>query len=105
MKNKSGYSSSKEWPHLVNNEVDRFHFLNAIGPDQDLTAIGISNSVIDFKRYFTLSPSELYNQCGYPDPHKARRRSCLTDLWREDFQRRAMSYMQRVGLPDPSDVL
>jgi hypothetical protein len=98
-----GYNSN-EWRHVQQNGVDRVYFLNAIAPEDDLLKSGIPDSIIDFKRYFTLPPDEIFRQCQLPEPNKASRRCRLSDLWREDLQRRAMSYMQRVGLPDPSDA-
>jgi hypothetical protein len=94
----------QEWKHVTNNEMERFHFLASIKPYDDVLERGLPDLVVDFKRYFTLPPGEIYRQCGLEEPTRACRRCRLTDLWREDLQRRAMSYMQRVGLPDPSDL-
>lgn len=96
--------NSKEWGHVVNNEMDLFHYMKSIRVDEDVRGKGLPDLVVDFRRYFTLSPQEIYRQCLAQDPAKAYRRCRLSDLWREDLQRRAMSYMQRVGLPDPSDA-
>lgn len=98
-----GYSSN-EWKHVKQNVVERVYFLNAIAPDDDLLKLGIPDSVIDFKRYCTLPSDEILRQCQLREPNKANRRCRLSDLWREDLQRRAMAYMQRIGLPDPSDA-
>jgi hypothetical protein len=84
--------------------MDQFHFLDRKGmasKSMEDTAQGL---VVDFKRYFTLSPQELYRQFRNSETSSRCERLCrLDDLWREDFQRRAMSYMQRVALPDPDD--
>jgi hypothetical protein len=92
----------QEWKHVKQNEMDRFYFLQGIEGNHAVVPSGIPDLVIDFRRYFTLSPSEIYRQCQLTDAEKRCHRICrLTDLWREDLQRRAMSYMQRVALPDP----
>jgi hypothetical protein len=96
--------NSKEWGHVVNNEMERFHYMKSIKTDEDKLGQGLPDLVVDFKRYFTLQPQEIYRQCRAAGTTKAHRRCRLSDLWREDLQRRGMSYMQRVGLPDPSDV-
>jgi hypothetical protein len=98
-----GYGRS-EWKHVVQNEMDRFYFLEAVSAEHDSLGAGIPDSVVDFKRYFTLPPGEIYRQLQLPDLERVCRRCRFQDLWREDFQRRAMSYMQRVGLPDPLDA-
>ena len=101
-KQRMGYGS-KEWKQVKQNQIERFHYINTIPAQYDLALTGIPDIVIDFKRYFTLPPSEVTRQCQAAGPIRANRRCRLNDLWREDMQRRAMSFMQRVGLPDPSD--
>jgi hypothetical protein len=93
--------STKEWSHVAQNEVDRFYFLKEIPSREAELPDGIPDLVVDFKKYFTLPPQEIYQQIN---DNSCRRLVRLYDLWREDLQRRAMSYMQRVALPDPSDV-
>ena len=93
----------KEWDHVTNNEIERFYFLGAVDIETDVMGTGLPDSVVDFKRYFTLPPEEIYRQVALTDANRAQRRYRLSDLWREDLQRRAMSYMQRVGLPDAGD--
>lgn len=102
-KDRIGYNT-KEWKHVQQNVFDQFYYLTAIKADTDLRGRGMPDLVIDFKRYFTLPSGEIYRQCALAEPDKAFRRCRLTDLWREDLQRRAMSYMQRVGLPDRLDT-
>jgi hypothetical protein len=93
--------STREWKHVKQNQLDRFYFLQALQSGSIVPA-GLPDLIVDFKRYFTLPPNELYRQCGLTDSAKRCHRICrLSDLWREDLQRRAMSYMQRVALPDP----
>jgi hypothetical protein len=102
MKQRVGYGS-KEWKHVKQNEIDRFYFIHAVDAQNDLLGLGIPDAVVDFKRYFTLPPREVLRQCSSSGPAKANRRCRLTDMWRQDMQQRAMSYMQRVALPDRAD--
>jgi hypothetical protein len=85
------------WKRIIQNREDRYHYFEAIPPDLDLVSEGVSALVVDFKRYFTMPPPELYRQCGLG--HGARRRCRLNDLYREHFQNRVATYIQRVGLP------
>jgi hypothetical protein len=102
-KQRTGFGS-KIWKGVLQNQMDQFHFLDRKGmasKSMEDTAQGLA---VDFKRYFTLSPQELYGQFRNSETSSRCERLCrLDDLWREDFQRRAMSYMQRVALPDPDD--
>jgi hypothetical protein len=102
-KQRTGFGA-KEWKYVLQNRIDQFHFLDFSGMIHGGTGDPAQGLVVDFKRYFTLTPQELYRQFTNNDIASQCRRVCrLGDLWREDFQRRAMSYMQRVALPDPSD--
>lgn len=94
---------SKEWRLVKKNKVDQFYYIaeNNIADSLEGT---IPPLLVDFKRYVSLTPAEILRQCNAarPAPH-AQRRCRLSDLWREDFQRKAMSFMQRVGLPAADD--
>ena len=94
------------WKRVETNTIDRFYYLREIEKEVDLIGEGIKHDlVVDFRRYFTLPSTEIYRQFAEaaPAPKKAQRRCRLTELWREDLQRKGMAYMQRVGLPDPTD--
>lgn len=104
VKPNSGFSNGREWKHVEQNEIERFHFLGAIASNDDLLRAGTKDLIVDFKKYFTLSPEEIYRQLQMTTPNNTCRRCRLNDLWREDLQRRAMAYMQRVGLPSPLDA-
>lgn len=97
---RSGFNKN-EWGKVRTNEIERYHFLEPVAQEFDAANIGISHAlVVDFRRYFTLPPSEIERQCQRQRPEdRAVRRLYLSDLWREHLQRRTMSYMQRVALP------
>jgi hypothetical protein len=94
-----------DWRLVLQNRMDQYHFLDLSGIPLDNNSELSKGLVVDFKRYFTLTPEELHRQFDNLDSSSRCNRICrLSDLWREDFQRRAMSYMQRVALPDPADA-
>lgn len=95
--------SSSEWKFITQNRIEKYHYIDAIPSEYDRYRIGLTELVVDFKTYFTLPAEELYRQCNQIGEAGAQRRCRLGDLWREDLQRRAMTYMLRVGLPNPRD--
>jgi hypothetical protein len=101
---KTAMIGSKEWRQYSKNVVEGYHLLEGFDPASDTLNQQIPNLVVDFKRYFMLTTTEIYRQCQNSQPLKAARRCCLNDLWREDFQQRAMSFMQRVGTPALDDA-
>jgi hypothetical protein len=92
-------SGRDAWTRVFKNRDDRYHFLEEIPKGLDVVAEGLPALVIDFKRYFTISPRELYRQCELA--HGARRRCRLQLPYREHLQNRAAFYFQRVTLPLP----
>jgi hypothetical protein len=94
----------REWKPVLQNQIDQYHYLDCRGMITENLEDLADGLIVDFKRYFTLTAQELYRQFTASDAASRCNRICrLSDLWREDFQRRAMSFMQRVALPDPSD--
>lgn len=87
------------WKRIVQNNDERFQYLEAAPATLDLVHKGVPALIVDFRRCFTMQPSELYRQCNIG--HGARRRCRLDAPYREHFQHRAASYFQRVGLPVP----
>jgi hypothetical protein len=79
------------WSRIVKNSEDRYHYLEETPAELDLVAEGIPALVIDFKRYFTIPPRELYRQCALA--HGARRRCRLEMPYSEPA-----FYLQRVML-------
>ena len=54
--------SSNEWRKIKENLDQRFHFLRGIAVDEDAEGIGFQNLAIDFRRYFSIPTSELYER-------------------------------------------
>jgi hypothetical protein len=85
------------WQPVTQNINERFHFLSAVPPESDATTVGLPPLLLDFRRYFTLSPKEIYDQCA--NAKGAARRCRLATPYREHLQTRAAFYFQRIALP------
>lgn len=79
------------------NKNERWQFLPTVPAECDCSGTGIPELLIDFKRFFTLPPQELYRQCQMANG--AVRRTRLLVPYREHLQARAAFFMQRVSLP------
>lgn len=85
-------SKSKEpksiYNNMINNEIPRYHFIRF--PEK----LGISESFIDFKHYFTLNINYLIEQ-------KRDNFICRIDMpYRELISQRFSNYLSRIGLPE-----
>lgn len=87
---------SDVWKRIKQNKDDRYHFLEAVPAALDLPGLGLPELVVDFKRYFTLAPGEIYRQVSAGE---TLRRCRLQMPYREHLQCRAGFYFQRVMLP------
>jgi hypothetical protein len=85
------------WQPVTQNINERFHFLAAVPAACDALNLGLPDLLLDFRRYFTLPPKEIYRQCS-PDGG-ALRRCRLQTPYREHLQNRAAFYFQRIALP------
>jgi hypothetical protein len=83
------------WQPLAQNNNERFHFFQMVPADSDLLGLGLPELVLDFRRYFTLPPFEIFRQTT----QGAKRRCRLNSPYREQLQNRAGFYIQRVALP------
>ncbi|TDE50104.1 hypothetical protein [Flavobacterium sp. GT3P67] len=80
--------SSSDNKILKQNNNPRFHYL---GFPED---IQITNSVIDFKHYFTVNHNVLFNS-------KKQNFVCkVSELFRENISHRFASFLSRIGLPN-----
>jgi len=87
------------WKRIIQNKDERYHLLEEVPSQFDAHNEGLPALVIDFKRYFTLEPDEVYRQCL--TGNGAKRRCRVETPYREHLQTRAASYLQRVTLPEP----
>jgi hypothetical protein len=79
--------SSSDNKILKQNSNPRFHYLEF--PDD----ISITNSVIDFKHYFTVNQNVLLD-------NKTQNFVCkVSELYRENISQRFASFLSRIGLP------
>lgn len=90
------------WRRVTGNNNERYHLLQRIPADCDCTNEGITNLVVDFKSFFTLTPQEIYKQCA---AGISVRRSRLEMPYREHLQNRAAFYFQRIVLPTPHKII
>jgi hypothetical protein len=90
-----------EWKQATNNIVQRFHHLVSCPPGGDLRGVGFPDLLVDFRRYFTLSPREIERQVA---AGSAVRRCRLSMPYRTVFQNRAGAFNQRFALPDEYDT-
>lgn len=90
--------NSKDKQRIRLNREDRFHFLEVCPKEVDLLSVGIDELVIDFKKYFTIQPYEIYRQCE--SAHGIRRRARIETPFKEHLQSRLSFYLQRVSLPE-----
>jgi hypothetical protein len=79
------------------NKDERYHLLQRITPEYDLAGNGRPALLIDFKKFFTMSPEELF----YQFQEKTAVRRCRLEMpYREHLQTRAAFYFQRIMLPE-----
>ena len=96
---KAGGMGAKEFDKIAQNNNERYHFLQAAPAEDDTMGAGIPDLIIDFKKYFTISSTDLHWQISLPDGPKRRCR--LVSPYVEHLQLRASFYMSRIGLPVP----
>lgn len=69
------------------NDDSRYHYLHF-----DVES-GLPDMIIDFKHFFTVSTSYLYQNIG-------KRVRAVDELYREKISQRFANYLSRIGLPD-----
>jgi hypothetical protein len=75
------------WPILVGNRDPRYHFLPAD------TTLAFNDMVIDFKHYYTIPRSKLYQE------YEEKFIGTLCELYRENLSQRFANYLSRIGTP------
>lgn len=89
------------WKRVIQNKDERYQALEAVPAEQDLSATGFDALIVDFRRYFTVPPNDLYSQI---EANTAQRRACLRSPYREHLQNRATAFLARVGLDNDHNV-
>jgi len=90
-----GGLNSELWKRVRQNKDERFHFLEAVSPENDAVGIGLPEMGIDFKQYFTIPTEEVYRRLQ----KTARRRCHLASPYLEHLSTRFCYYQFRVALP------
>jgi len=100
---------SAELKHIRQHNRERFHCLPAVPAALDALGQGLPELFLDFRRFFTIPPVELYRQSrdaetALPEGGRPVCRRCRLEMpYREHLQSRMAFYSQRVALPDPMD--
>lgn len=90
----------REWrKRIAQNQIDRFQYLQRVGPDQDLQGQGLTALAIDFKVYFTLPTDELYARLP-----EIQRRCRLATPYVEHLAHRFFKFQSRVALPQDHEI-
>jgi len=87
---------SSTWRRIVQNNDQRYHFLESVRPGCDHAYEGIPELVIDFKRYFSLPVAELYRRI---EIQGTIRRTLMVSPYMEQVCRRFANYLSRIALP------
>lgn len=85
------------WERVVQNKEERYHFLEAVSPENDALGAGLPELGIDFKRYFTIPIDEVYKRLELEG--EASRRCRLLSPYLEHLSTRFCYYQFRVALP------
>lgn len=80
-----------------NNDVFRYHFVQAIPTEFDLRDCGLPELGIDFRRYFTMPPAEIYHRI---ERSLTYRRTVLRSPYRDHLSQRFHNFNSRVALPE-----
>ncbi len=83
------------WQKLKHNQMDRYQFLQAIAPQEDMLGQGLTALVMDFKDHFTLPTAEVYERLIAG----TGRRSRLLSPYLEHMIHRFYNFQSRVALP------
>ena len=83
------------WRRVKNNKDERFQYLEECPSDVDATGIGVPPLVLDFKGYFTIPTTEIYEQLQ----EHAFQRCRLTTPHAEHLSLRFAYFQARVALP------
>lgn len=92
---RAAVKSSEVWKRVQQNKDERYQFLQSILAEQDAEGAGIPELVLDFKRYFTVSTADVYQQIATT----AKRRSRLISPYLEHLCLRFSYFQIRVALP------
>jgi hypothetical protein len=86
------------WRSIERDGESRYHLLSAVPPELDRQNVGLPELIIDFRRFYSLPPTEIYRQVTMEGG--AKRRCRVESPFREHLQNRLGAYLQRVALPD-----
>lgn len=94
--------NSTIWDQVKINGHIRYQFISASPFDCDLAGEGLPELGLDFKRFFTITPHQLYSQIN---EGMCQRRTCLEGVYALHLSHRFAHYLSRVGLPEEYESL
>lgn len=83
------------WKRILQNNDQRYHFLQRVQSSEDALALGLPELCIDFKRHFSIPTDEVYARLRLG----TKRRSQLLSPYLEHFASRFSHFLSRVALP------
>jgi hypothetical protein len=89
--------NSEMWKRISQNKDERYHFLQAVDGSCDALQIGLPETGIDFKRYFSIPTDELYKRIEIGE---AKRRCILVSPYLEHLSNRFAHFLSRIALPE-----
>lgn len=98
--------NSTIWGRVKKNKDERYQYLEECPSDVDATGIGIPLLVLDFKGYFSIPTTEIYEQLQEDAVQRCR----LTTPYAEHLSLRFAFFQARVALPrdhgmKPTDLM
>lgn len=87
--------ATKSWSSIQENKLQRYQFLCNINPHEDLCQEGIPSMVADFRRYYSVSPDEIYWRI---ENQLTQRRSILSAPYLQQLTIRFSQHLSRVAL-------
>lgn len=93
----TGEFNAGMWDRVKKNELERYHYFQAVSREQDVQSTGLPELVVDFKTYFTVTTEEIYKRI---DLSECKRHCFLNVPFRDYFSSRFFNYLSRVALPE-----
>lgn len=95
------FKSSTVRNNFLTNKDERYHFLQAVRPEEDARGEGLPELGVEFKSYLTIPIEELYWRITVAEgSNRAQRRCRLVSPYLEHFTVRFHFYQTRVALPE-----
>jgi hypothetical protein len=91
-----GVTGSSNRSQFSINKLERYQYLQKVGPLEDALHEGLPELGIDFKRYFTIPADEVYKRIATT----AKRRCFMNSPYLEHLSSRFCYFQMRIALPE-----